>query len=97
MGPNPRLTALRHPWARGSLVGHRQSYAAFRTATGQHLATFFRGHTGTEAMGTGAFDFAGLECTFHVTTTCYLRLCSRGELQSGEFIWFLAAPSRHPT
>lgn len=86
MGPDPRLTALRHPWTRGSLVGNRQSDAAFRAAASQHLATFFRGHAGTEAVGAGTFDLAGLECTFHVTTTCFGRLFDYFEysnLQSG--------------
>jgi hypothetical protein len=29
------------------------------------LATFFSSHAGTEAVGAGAFDSTGLECTFH--------------------------------
>jgi hypothetical protein len=52
------------------LAGNGQTNTALGAAASQNLAAFLAGHASTETMGTGAFDLAGLVCTFHVKTTC---------------------------
>ena len=43
----------------------RQLRAAFGAAALEYEAPCFRRHTGTESVGSCAFDFAGLKCAFH--------------------------------
>jgi hypothetical protein len=42
-----------------------EALAAAGASTVQYLATTFGCHTGAEAMGAGAFQYAGLKCSFH--------------------------------
>jgi len=43
----------------------RQAHAATGTPSIDHLAAIAGGHTGTEAMGAGALQPAGLKCALH--------------------------------
>jgi len=43
-----------------------QTLAAFGTATGNHLAAVFGGHTSTETVAALTLDNTGLKSTFHV-------------------------------
>ena len=42
-----------------------QALAAPGTAPVQYLAAAFGRHARTEAVGAGAFEYAGLKCSFH--------------------------------
>jgi len=48
----------------------RQLRATLCTAALEYQTPGFGGHAGTETVGSGTLDFAGLECAFH---DCYLR------------------------
>ena len=48
-----------------TLISGAKSDTSFGTTTSQKLTTFLGGHSGAKAMGAGAFEYAGLKCTFH--------------------------------
>src|SRR5690606_35542160 len=57
--PKSRLTTR-------SGLSDGQTLAALGAATGQNLTAVLGGHAGTETVGAGALEGAGLESTFHL-------------------------------